>query len=283
MQRVARRFVTIISIASASVFTASASAQFHDYVPNPTTITVPSNAIPHTAAPGQTQIVAGKRALAAKQFLEAKKIFLAMLKLHPDNIEGQLGLADAELGLQQYESAELEYRKVVATQPELWQAHKNLVIVEAALGRWEEFDRERTVLRMARQREAPGISARESDVIDGFTVHGQRWIVREYFEPVGRSQTRYNFEHFSPTGRAEEYISLESAEAAKAVTPGGAVVIGNETKPAPPGDPTIALNWYTGKAHGTILSYGQREPDYEHVRADVQRWLREPASDHSSH
>ena len=247
----------------------TASAQ----TPIPGPITLPAGAIPQTAPPGQSQIVAGKHALAAKQFAEAKTIFATELKLHPENIEAKLGLADSELGLQQYETAELQYRQVVAAQPELWQAHKNLVIVEAALGRWEEFDRERTLLRMARQRDAPGISARESDVIDSFTIHGQRWLVREYFEPVGRSQTRYNFEHFAPTGHAAEYISLESAEAAKAVTPGGAVAIGDQSKQPIP-NTAFALNWYTGKAHGTIATYGLKEPTYEQVRTDVQKWLR---------
>ncbi len=274
MQRVLRHITAAISFASASILLAQAGSQFHDYTGSPTTITVPAGSIPTTASPGQTRIVAGKRALAAKQFLEAKNIFAAEAKLHPENIEAQLGLGDAELGLQEYEAAELQYRKVVAIQPELWQAHKNLVIVEAALGRWEEFDRERTVLRMARQRNAPGISSRESDVIDGFTVHGERWIVREYFEPVGRSQTRYNFEHFSANGRAEEYISLESEQAAKTVTPGGAVAIGDQAK-QPQQDAAFALDWYTGKAHGTIKSYGAHEPEYEQVRAAVMQWLRQ--------
>jgi hypothetical protein len=154
----------------------------------------------------------------------------------------------------------------------MWAAHKNLVIIEAALGRWEEFDRERAVLRGARERGAPGISARESDVIDGFTVKGERWIVREYFEPVGRSLTRYNFEHFSAEGKAEEYISLESEEAAKGVVPGGAVAIGGE--PAADAGSVFALNWYTGKGHGTIARYAKGEPTYEEVRARVMGWLR---------
>ena len=274
MHRTIRHITAAISFAPASMLLAQAGAQFHDHTPNPTTITVPAGSISTTAGPGQTQIVAGKRALAAKQFLEAKNIFAAEAKLHPENIEAQLGLGDAELGLQEYETAELQYRKVVAIQPELWQAHTTLVIVEAALGRWEEFDRERPVLRMARQRNAPGISSRESDVIDGFTVHGERWIVREYFEPVGRSQTRYNFEHFSQAGRAEEYISLESEDAAKFVTPGGAVAIGDQAKQSQ-SDTTFALNWYTGKAHGTIKSYGAHEPEYEQARAAVMQWLRQ--------
>lgn len=230
-------------------------------------------------APSQSAIVEGKHALAAKQFFQAKTIFAGFVLEHPNSLEGQIGLADAELGLHEYEAAELQYRRVVAVQPEMWSAHKNLVVVEAALDRWEEFDRERALLRGARERSAPGITARESDVIDGFTLRGQRWIVREYFEPVGRSLTRYNFEHFSPDGKAEEYISLESAEAAQRALTTGDVRIG-----ADPGAVVIkdfALNWYTGKAHGTVTRYASGEPKYERVRADVLRWLRTQSAGHT--
>ena len=226
-----------------------------------------------SAAPAQGALVEGKRALAAKQFVQAKKIFTEFLQTHHDDVEAQLGLGDAELGLHEYESAELTYRRVVSAQPELWNAHKNLVIVEAALARWEEFDRERALLRGARERGAPGISARESDVIDSFTVQGQHWVVREYFEPVGRSLTRYNFEHFSPDGKAAEYISLESAEAAQKALKPGDVRIGTEQS-SRLSVKDFALNWYTSKAHGTVARYAAGEPKYERVRADVLRWLR---------
>ena len=225
-------------------------------------------------ASGAGPLALGKQALAAKQFARAKAIFGMYVAANPSNVEGELGLADAELGLHEYEAAEIEYRKVVAAQPELWIAHKNLVIVEAALGRWGEFDRERALLRGARERGAPGIAARESDVIDALEVHGQRWIVRAYDEPVGRSLTRYNFERFAPDGRVREFISLESAEAAeKALATGGGVRIGDDAKSAAEIS-DYALNWYTGKAHGTVARYPNGEPSYERVRADVVRWLR---------
>lgn len=222
------------------------------------------------------EIVAARQALAAKQFLHAKALYTAYLQAHPDNIDAELGIGDVELGLHQYEAAELQYRKVVSQQPELWLAHKNLVIVEAELGRWDEFDRERALLRAARQRNAPGITARESDIIDSFDVHGQHWLVREYYEPVGRSLTRYNFERFSASGRAEKYISLESADAAQRALDHTDVRIG-DAEPAP-AIKDFALNFYTGRAHGTIANYPKGEPSYERVRAEVLHWLSRPAT-----
>jgi tetratricopeptide (TPR) repeat protein len=221
-------------------------------------------------------ILAAREALEVKNYQHAEEMFSAYVKDHPGNIDGEEGVGDAELGLHEYEAAELQYRSVVAAQPEFWLAHKNLVLVEAALGRWEEFDRERTFLRRARERGAPGISTRESDVIDSLEAHGERWIVREYYEPAGRSLTRYNFEYFGSDGRVREYISLESAEAARrALTRSPDVLIGVNPSTAV-AIKDFALNYYTGKSHGTIKLYPKGEPSYEHVRADLIRWLQRP-------
>ncbi len=220
-----------------------------------------------------SDIAVARQALVEKHFDRAKALFAAIVKSHSDSTDGRLGLADAELGLHEYETAELEYRRVVALQPELWIAHKNLVIVEAALGRWDEFDRERAILRSARDRRAPGISRGDADVIDSFVVRGQRWIVREYYEPAGRTLARYNFESFGPDGHIREYISLESAEEAKQIAPGGSIAIGRDS-PAIAAIKTYALNWYTGRAHGSITTYPDGEPPYEKVRKAVLRFLR---------
>ena len=173
------------------------------------------------------ELVAAQQALLERHFVEAKELFSAYLRGHAGDVDAEVGVADAELALHEYEAAEIGYRQVVAQQPQRWLAHKNLVIIEAELGRWDEFDRERAVLRGARERGAAGISARESDVIDAFDVGGNHWIVREYYEPVGRSLTRYNFERFGADGRVREYVSLESAEAARQVVAGGAVRVGD--------------------------------------------------------
>jgi hypothetical protein len=221
--------------------------------------------IPTAPAP----ITEGKRALATKDFAHAKEVFTTYLHAHAGDVQAELGLADVELGLHEYEAAEAGYRRIVVAQPLFWEAHKNLVIVEAALGRWEDFDGERTVLRAARERHAAGISTLESDVIDVITEPGQRWIVRDYFEPAGRSRVRYNFERFSANGRVLAYVSLESANAFSSDSKVSKVII----PPTPKSTDALALNWYNGKSHGTIAKY-ETEPKYETVRADFLKWLR---------
>jgi len=221
-------------------------------------------------------LAAARQELAAKHYARAKELYRAYLRSHPDSVDAEFGVADAELALHEYEAAEIDYRRVVAAEPQQWVAHKNLVIVEAELGRWSEFDRERAVLREARDRGAPGLSRTESDVIDSFEVNGHRWIVREYYEPVGRSQARFNFERFSPEGRVEEYVSLEPTAAAVAALKPGDVHIGTETKTPPhAASSEFSLNWYSAKGHGTIARYPNGAPKYERVRADLIRWLRE--------
>lgn len=212
-----------------------------------------------------------RRALGQKDFTRAKQLYSAYVEQHPTDINGQLGLADAELALHEYAAAETLYRRIVAAQPLLWTAHKNLVITEAALGRWEDFDTERAYLRAARQRHAAGLDPHESDVIDSITFNGQRWIVRDYFEPSGRTRARYNFEHFGPTGRVLAYVSLESADAFSTATPGGAIAIGPASNIAEMHG--FALNLYTGSSHSTIRTY-PTEPTYERLRTDFLHWLR---------
>ena len=214
-----------------------------------------------------------KQELAAKHYAQAKALFAVYASAHPESVDAEVGVGDAEIGLHEYTAAELTYRSVVLKQPQMWRVHKNLVIIEAQLGRWEEFDRERAVLRAARERGADDISARESDVIDSFDVGGKHWIVREYYLPVGRSLTRYNFENFGADGRVKEYISLESAEAAKDAAAEGDVLRSDE-QARQEQVKDFALDWYTGAAHGAIKSYPEGEPKYEAVRADVMRWLR---------
>ena len=233
------------------------------------------NAASKDAANADSDLRAGRVLLQTRQFAAARRFFAAYVQMHPGDVQAQLGLGDALLALHDYEAAEARYRAVVARQPELWQAHKNLVIAEAALGRWEEFDGERRVLQLARERGAPGISPHESDVIDSFDVHGQHWVVRAYFEPLGRSQAIYNFERFSPTGRVEAYVSLENAAAAQAALHPSDVRIRPSPAVGKPGTTAtaLALNWYTGTAHGTLQQYPHGDPGYPRLRTEVLRWL----------
>ena len=110
-------------------------------------------------------------------------------------------------------------------------------------------------------------------MIDTLTIRGDRWIVRSYFEPAGRSRARYNFERFSADGRVQAYVSLESADAFREEAPSSSVIVGPVENTAGNAG-GLALNWYDGKSHGTIATYAT-EPTYEVARASFLKWARQ--------
>src|ERR1700749_3292032 len=96
-----------------------------------------------TAQRVPASLAEAKQELAAKHYARAKALFAAYAKAHRESGDAEMGVGDAELALHEYAAAELTYRDVVLKQPLMWRAHKNLVVIEAQMGRWEELDRER--------------------------------------------------------------------------------------------------------------------------------------------
>jgi hypothetical protein len=61
-------------------------------------------------------------------------------------------LDSALFGEKQYAKSEQIYSKTIAVNPNMWGAHSSLAEVYSAEERWPEFDRERKLLREARDR-----------------------------------------------------------------------------------------------------------------------------------
>jgi len=62
-------------------------------------------------AQAQTASLAeAKQELAAKHYAQAKVLFAAYAKTHPESVDAEAGVGDAELALHEYEAAELTYR-----------------------------------------------------------------------------------------------------------------------------------------------------------------------------
>ena len=119
---------------------------------------------------------------------------------------------------------------------------------------------------------APNISARESDVIDAFNVHGQRWIVRENYEPVGRSLTRYNFRILQPRRPCPRiHLARISRRRPHRPHPQCRRPIG-ATPATPPAIKDFALT-PTPASHHTIKLYPHGEPTLPTSRrADLRHW-----------
>lgn len=234
-------------------------------------------------APGADPLAVGKQALGHNDYKAAQEFFANYLKDNPENDEAIFLAGNSALGLKQYDDAASYYQKLIAKQPTMWPAHKNLVIVYAAQNKWTDFDRERKLMQDARAQGSPELSAKDADVIDILYVGDERYIVRAYSELVGHFHVRYNFTHFSEDGKPDFWISCESDDIdqisfAKAHPKGAAA-----------GQRSFSLDSYTPmvpnpngqgmtQTHGTIKFYPDGEPTYESVRADVIKVLEHKSS-----
>jgi tetratricopeptide (TPR) repeat protein len=204
------------------------------------------------AARSKDPLADGKAALAQRDFQRAEAYFAVYRRDHPSSTQTDFYSGEAALGLRQYDTAAEAFQRVIAKQPSLWAAHKNLVIAYAAQGKWPEFDEQRKILDEARNRGALGVSPQDADIIDVLYIDSEPYIVRAFATPEGRTRAHYNVSHFIKDTQLDYWISCES----------------------PSGKSTFLLNAYTpnpkGKPRSTLIkSYPEGEPTYETVRTDV--------------
>ncbi len=133
---------------------------------------------PPTATMTPDPLAVGKQALAHNDYETAQTFFANYLKDNPESTEALLFAGNTALALKQYESAAHDYQSVIAKQPSLWPAHKNLVIAYAAQNKWPEFEQERKFLQAARDRGTPGLSSKDVDVIEVLYAGSERYMVR---------------------------------------------------------------------------------------------------------
>ncbi len=152
----------------------------------------------------------GKQALSRGDYAAARSFFAKYLQDNPGSTDALFFAGNAALGLKQYDEAERLFNATLTRQQTMWAAHKNLVIVYAAQGKWQQFDAERSLLKDARDQGRPGIAPNDADVIDLFTVGTDRYIVRAYATLTGRFKYRYNFTHYGQDGKLVSWIACES-------------------------------------------------------------------------
>jgi len=218
----------------------------------------------------------GKQALGHGDYKGAQTFFAQALKDNPENVDALFLGGNAALGLKQYDEAAHMYEAAIAKRPPMWNAHKNLVIIDAMEGKWAEFDAQRKLLQEARARGDQGLSAQDSDVIDVFYVGPERYVVRESATLSGQFKTRYNFLHFGKDDKLDFRIACESDDADQ-ITFAKA-----HPAEAAAGKRSFSLDSYSASAtadgkfsqtHGTLKFYPDGEPTYEMVRADVLKAL----------
>jgi tetratricopeptide (TPR) repeat protein len=259
------RFVTVLA---ASIFALGAGRPLIAQQP-PVVGSLPATPDP---------LALGKQALAHSDYQTAWEFFTNYLKDNPDSSEATFLAGNAALGLKHYDDAAGYYQRLIAKKPDMWSAHKNLVIVYAAQNKWPEFDQERKVLQTARDQGSPGLSKKDADVIEVLYVGSERYIVRAFPELAGRFKARYNFSHFGKDGKLDSWIACESDDVDQTF------FAQKHPKEAAEGQRSFSLDSYTAavpnlngqgftQTHGTIKFYPDGEPSYETVRADVIKVL----------
>jgi len=238
---------------------------------------------PLTLAPAQTStpdpdqkpdpLVIGKQALAQERWADAQLFFLNLVQQQPDNLEAQFDLGYAYFGDRRYEQSEQVYLKVIAAHPTNVGAHKNLIEIYAGEGRWADFDRERSIIQRFRERTHQATNTVDTLVIEVLYVGGERYIVRDYYPPSGKSHALYNFTHFDKANKLDSWISCESDDIDQID------FAKKHPAEAAAGVRSFSLDSYTPvtktssgqltQTHGTIKFYPDGEPTYETVRGDV--------------
>lgn len=229
----------------------------------------------------------GKQAFHRGDYVAAQKFFTAYLRDNPSNLDALLLAGSAFFELKQYEDAAQSFLAAIKLQPSFWAVHKNLVIVYAAQGKWTEFDRERAVLKAARESGASGLSTKDADAIDVLYVGPEQYRVLNYAELAGRFKMRYNFVHFGSDRKPDNWIVCESddvdltsfAKAHPQEAASGQRSFSLDTNSAP--KPTADGKGFT-RTHATIKFYPDGEPTYETVRSDVLNLLEHKLSPMSS-
>jgi tetratricopeptide (TPR) repeat protein len=159
---------------------------------------------------GPNPLAVGLAALQKGDYASARTFFANYLSGSPNDAEARLYLGGAEMGLKDFPAAIKDLQAVIAVKPDLWTAHTNLVLAYAESLDWADFDKERALIKSARDSNAPGLDKQKGDVIDLLQIGAKTYSVRAFYELYGRYHTRYAFLHFGDDGKLTDYIQCES-------------------------------------------------------------------------
>jgi tetratricopeptide (TPR) repeat protein len=245
--------------------------------PRPIAAQQPSTPPPSgTIQGGFSPLQMGISDLTRKDYAGAQTFFTNYLAATPNDPDARLFLGAADLGLKDVPSAIKEFQTVAAAQPTNWSAHQNLVRAYALTQDWSAFDKERDLLKSARDHNAPNLDKTTSDLIDTLQVGTKAYRVLYFYTLTGRFHTRYVFAHFGDDGKPTDYIACESDDTDQ--------YFFKQKHPdlAAAGQRSFSLDTYSngpnGQSQGLIKFYPDGEPTYETVRADALKVLQAQAN-----
>jgi tetratricopeptide (TPR) repeat protein len=215
---------------------------------------------------------AAATAIDKKDFASAEKILTDYLQKHPKTATAMLLLGTARLDAKDFDGAIDELKELVKDEPKDWYGYIYLAQAYAQKGDWENFDKERELIKAARDSNAPRIKlVGDGDVIDILTVAGQQYTVKSYYKPVGPHQTHYVFLHIVDDVKLKDMLTCDSDD-------GDQIEFKRlHPKEAAAGARRFSLDpWEVVNdqlVHRHILRFYDGEPTYEELRADVMKVL----------
>jgi len=229
---------------------------------------------PTTQSPDTDPLAVGKAAMQKGDFAAARSFFAKYVEENPKDAEAWFYLGGADLNLERPADAAKDFQQSVTFKPDSWSAHNNLSLAYAETEDWSAFDKERAVIKAARDKGEPGISLDDHDLIDVLHVNGQVYQVWYFYKPYGHFHARYVFLHFGSDGNADRWFQCESDDADQYFFQQ------KHPKEAKVGERSYSLDSYKVEKPGQYPSqalhgfYMDGEPTYETVRADVLKALR---------
>jgi len=202
-------------------------------------------------------------------YATAKTFFTTYVAATPGDAEAWFYLGGANLGLDQPGEAAKAFSKSIELKPDAWSAHTNLVLAYAEMQDWAAFDKERVLIKAARDEKKPGISLDAHELIDVLHVNGETYQVWYFYKPYGHFHARYVFLHFGQDGKADRWYQCESDDVDQAFFQQ------QHPKEAKAGERSYSLDSYWFEKSSQYPSqalhgfYSDGEPPYETVRADV--------------
>lgn len=201
-------------------------------------------------------------------FTEARTFFAKYVADNPKDAEGWFYLGGADLNVDHPADAAKDFQQCVALKPDAWSAHNNLFLAYAEMGDWSAFDKERAVIRAARDKKEPGLSLDDHDLIDVLRVGGETYQVWYFYKLHGRFNVRYVAIHFDKSGKGHSWIQAESDDVDQAFFKQ------KHPKEAAAGARSFSLDAYEQSKVGYPSQalhkfYSDGEPTYEQFRADV--------------
>jgi tetratricopeptide (TPR) repeat protein len=236
--------------------------------------------LPKQGPASEDPLAMGKNAMAHGEFQNAKVFFENYVKENPESIDAQFYLAKCEINLKNFDAAIADFQHIIAVAPKDWSSHSGLALAYAQKGDWAAFDKERAVIKDARDKNMPGVDKDHGDVVDSFTVNGEPYEVRYFYKLFGRYNVRYAFLHFGKDGNADHWIEIESLDVdqgmfaekhPKEAAAGVRVYSMDSMKMSPSGFPDQGL-----------IKFYEGEPTYETLRADAINAIQKQAKPSAS-